>query len=126
MMSWSVGRNREEAACILAWQLTKVAAMANMPCTQGVMNSEFLEASLLGSSTFPAHNTVDAMATFISDNGSNGKVPAVELAERAVTVCNYTLLCSNPGVQAYGATSKKCGTCGSWTAFAKKTVAATQ
>ncbi|GKD75057.1 hypothetical protein Tco_1333339, partial [Tanacetum coccineum] len=63
---------------------------------------------------------------FISDNGSNGKVPAVELAERAVTVCNYTLLCSNPGVQAYGATSKKCGTCGSWTAFAQKTVAATQ
>ncbi|GKC33344.1 galacturonosyltransferase 8 [Tanacetum coccineum] len=32
MMSWSVGRNREDAVCILAWQLTKVAAMENMPC----------------------------------------------------------------------------------------------
>ncbi|GKA37904.1 hypothetical protein Tco_0724469 [Tanacetum coccineum] len=31
MMSLSVGRNREEAFCVLAWQLTKVAAMADMP-----------------------------------------------------------------------------------------------
>nr|GEW19397.1 hypothetical protein [Tanacetum cinerariifolium] len=32
MMSLSIGRNRNEAVCILAWQLSKVAAMADVFC----------------------------------------------------------------------------------------------
>ncbi|GJS37518.1 hypothetical protein Tco_0535900 [Tanacetum coccineum] len=34
MMSLLVGRNREEAVCILAWKLIKVSAMADIFCIQ--------------------------------------------------------------------------------------------
>nr|GEX73514.1 hypothetical protein [Tanacetum cinerariifolium] len=69
---------------LLAWPLRMPAVMPRLlsVAPQGVMKFEFLEASLLGSSTLPSHNTA-----------------ADELAERAVTVCNYTLLCSNLEVQ---------------------------
>ncbi|GKC16035.1 hypothetical protein Tco_1012817, partial [Tanacetum coccineum] len=40
MMSLLIGRNRGKAVCILAWQLTKVAAMAYVFCKNDTIDSD--------------------------------------------------------------------------------------
>ncbi|GKA54274.1 hypothetical protein Tco_0753223 [Tanacetum coccineum] len=72
MMSLLVGRNRDKAICILAWQLTKVAAMAYVFFSSGVFGYRLSTAVAVAKQG--CTSSMEAFSLYIGTNGLEPKV----------------------------------------------------